>query len=107
RGFTQVLWLDAIEHKWLEEVGTMNLFVRIGDEVVTPPLSGGTLLPGITRKSVLELLRARGITVQERRISIDELREAHGKGTLKEVFGTGTAAIISPVGTLGFSDGNL
>ncbi len=107
RGFTQVLWLDALEHKWLEEVGTMNLFVRIGDEVITPPLSGGTLLPGITRKSVLELLRQRGVSVQERRIHIDELREANAKGTLKEVFGTGTAAIISPVGTLGFSDGNL
>jgi len=106
RGFTQVLWLDALEHQWLEEVGTMNLFLRIGDEVVTPPLEG-TLLPGVTRLSVIELLRKRGVKVTERRINIKEVRQAHADGTLKEIFGSGTAAIISPVGTLGFRDGNL
>lgn len=106
RGYTQVLWLDALEHKWLEEVGTMNLFLRIGDEIVTPPLEG-TLLPGVTRKSVIQLLREKGLKVTERRINIDEVRRTHADGSLKEIFGTGTAAIISPVGKLGFKDGDL
>jgi len=106
RGYAQVLWLDALEHRYIEEVGTMNLFVRIGDEVVTPPLDG-TFLPGITRESVLTLLRDWGVRTSERKLSIDELREAHQKGELREVFGTGTAAVISPVGGLGFQDGEL
>ncbi|WP_257462061.1 branched-chain amino acid aminotransferase [Archangium lipolyticum] len=106
RGYAQVLWLDALEHRYIEEVGTMNLFVRIGDEVITPPLDG-TFLPGITRESVLTLLRDWGTKVSERKLSIDELREAHQKGELREVFGTGTAAVISPVGALGFQDGQL
>jgi branched-chain amino acid aminotransferase len=106
RGFAQVLWLDALEHRYIEEVGTMNLFVRIGDEVITPPLEG-TFLPGITRESVLTLLREWGVKVSERKLSIDEMREAHAKGTLREVFGTGTAAVISPVGALGFQEGQL
>ncbi len=106
RGYAQVLWLDALEHRYIEEVGTMNLFVRIGDEIITPPLDG-TFLPGITRESALQLLRDWGMKVSERKLSIDELREAHKKGELREVFGTGTAAVISPVGALGFADGEL
>jgi branched-chain amino acid aminotransferase len=106
RGYAQVLWLDALEHKYIEEVGTMNLFVRIGDEVITPPLDG-TFLPGITRDSALALMRHWGMKVSERKLSITELRAAHAKGELKEVFGTGTAAVISPVGALGFAGGNL
>jgi branched-chain amino acid aminotransferase len=102
-GFAQVLWTDAIEHSALEEVGTMNLFVRIGDEVVTPPLTG-TILPGVTRASVIDLLRAWGITVNERRITVDELLAAQRNGLLGEVFGTGTAAVISPVGELGWKN---
>ena len=84
----------------------MNLFVRIGDEIITPPLDG-TFLPGITRESVLTLLRDWGMKVSERKLSIDELREAHKKGELREVFGTGTAAVISPVGALGFQEGQM
>lgn len=99
KGYAQVLWLDAAEHRWFEEVGTMNLLLRIGDEVVTPPL-GGSILDGVTRATALELLREWGVTVTERPISIDEVREAHAHGELREVFGTGTAAVISPVGEL-------
>lgn len=107
RGYAQVLWLDATEHRYVEEVGTMNLFVRIGDEVITPPLKGGTLLAGVTRDCVLTLLRDLGIKVTERRIAMDEIRGAHAAGTLNEVFGTGTAAVISPVGELGSEKGAL
>lgn len=107
RGYAQVLWLDAKEHKWLEEVGTMNLFVRIGDEVITAPLTDGTILAGITRNSVLQLLRDWGVKVSERRVSLDELKQAHAAGQLHEVFGSGTAAVISPVGELGFGGGSL
>jgi branched-chain amino acid aminotransferase len=103
KGYAQVLWLDASEHRWLEEVGTMNLFLRIGDEVVTPPL-GGSILPGITRDSVIRLLQHWKIPVAERPIAIDEVREAHARGTLTEVFGTGTAAVISPVKELCYKD---
>lgn len=106
KGYAQVLWLDAIEHRFVEEVGTMNLFVAIGDEVITPPLDG-TILPGVTRESVLRLLEARGLRGVERRVSIDEIRAASKAGTLKEIFGTGTAAVISPVGVLGFKDGDM
>jgi branched-chain amino acid aminotransferase len=106
RGYSQVLWLDAVERKYIEEVGTMNLFLRIGDEIITPPLEG-TFLPGITRESALTLLRDWGMKVSERKLSVGEVREAHRKGELREVFGTGTAAVISPVGGLGFEDGEL
>jgi branched-chain amino acid aminotransferase len=106
QGFDQVLWLDAIERRYVEEVGTMNLFVRVGDEIVTPPLDG-TILAGITRDSSLRLLRDWGLRVSERRISIDEIKRAHAAGELQEVFGTGTAAVVSPVGELGFPDGCL
>ncbi len=106
-GYSQVLWLDARERRYIEEVGTMNLFVRIGEEVITPPLDDGTLLGGMTRTSALQLLRDWGVPVSERRISVDELREAHAAGRLNEVFGTGTAAVISPVNELGFADGSI
>lgn len=97
-GYTQVLWLDGIERKYIEEVGTMNVFFIIGDEVITPELSG-SILSGITRMSVIELLKNKGYKVTERRISVQELYDAHAAGTLKEAFGTGTAAVISPIGT--------
>jgi branched-chain amino acid aminotransferase len=102
-GFAQVLWTDAVEHAALEEVGTMNLFVRIGDEFATPALSG-TILSGVTRDSVMTLLRKWGHTVNERRITVEELLSEHRSGRLKEVFGTGTAAVISPVSELGWKD---
>jgi branched-chain amino acid aminotransferase len=102
-GFAQVLWTDAVEHSALEEVGTMNLFVRIGDEFATPGL-GGTILAGVTRDSVITLLRKWGHNVNERRITVEELLAAHRSGRLKEVFGTGTAAVISPVSELGWKD---
>lgn len=97
--YSQVLWLDGVERKYIEEVGAMNMFFVLGDEVVTPALLG-SILPGITRKSVIEMLRSWGMKVSERRISIDEVAEAYKNGQLKEAFGTGTAAVISPVGEL-------
>jgi len=99
KGFTQVLWLDGIEGKYVEEVGTMNMFFLIGDELITPPLEG-TILPGVTRDSVLHLARDWGFKTSERKVSIDEAFAASEKGTLKEVFGSGTAAVISPVGEI-------
>lgn len=99
QGYTQVLWLDAVHRKYIEEVGTMNIFFVIGDEIITPPLSG-SILPGITRDSVLKLLHDWGHSVVERAITIDEVFEASQQGELHEVFGTGTAAVISPVGSL-------
>lgn len=104
RGYAQVLWLDALEHKYCEEVGVMNLFVHMNDEIVTAPLLG-TILNGVTRDSVLTLLRDWGYKVSERRYAFDEVVEAKTKGTLHEVFGTGTAAVISPVGELGHKAG--
>lgn len=101
KGFAQVLWLDALERRFVEEVGTMNIFFLIGGELITPPLTG-TILPGITRDSVLALTRAWGMKVSERPISIDEVVEAARTGKLEEAFGTGTAAVISPVGKLSY-----
>src|SRR5437870_4455574 len=98
-GYTQVLYLDGVHRKYLEEVGTMNMMVRIGDEVVTPAL-GGTILPGVTRDSALALMRKWGMKVRERPISIDEVIDAHSRGTLAEAWGTGTVAVISPIGEL-------
>jgi branched-chain amino acid aminotransferase len=106
RGYAQVLWLDAVEHRYCEEVGVMNLFVQLKDEIVTAPL-GGTILSGVTRDSVITLLRDWGHTVNERRFAFDEIVEARKDGTLGEVFGTGTAAVISPVGEFGHRDGTL
>ena len=101
KGFTQVLWLDGRQHKYIDEVGTMSIMVRIGDEVITPPLAG-TILAGVTRDSVLTLLRDWGYAVSERQLAIDEVVAAAADGTLKEMWGTGTAAVISPVGELAF-----
>ena len=103
QGYVQTLWLDGVERKYVEEVGSMNVFFIIGDEVVTPALVG-SILGGITRMSIIELLRSKGYTVNERRLSIDELTEAYRKGQLKEAFGTGTAAVISPIGELKYGD---
>jgi branched-chain amino acid aminotransferase len=106
-GFTQVLWLDGAHRKYVDEVGTMNIMMRIGDEVLTPPLSTNTILPGVTRDSVLTLLREWGIRVSERPIAIDEVIQAAHRGTLREVWGTGTAAVISPVGELAYKGERL
>ena len=103
KGFDQVLWLDAKEKKYVEEVGSMNMFFVIGDEVATPALVG-SILPGITRKSCLHILRDKGYKVSERRISIDEVIAAAENGPLKEAFGTGTAAVISPVGRIRYRE---
>lgn len=101
--YTQVLWLDGVERKYIEEVGTMNVFFKIDGEIITPALQG-SILPGITRMSALELLRSWGMKVTERRISIQELAEASKQGKLEEAFGTGTAAVISPIGHLKWGD---
>jgi len=101
--FTQVLWLDGVEQKYLEEVGTMNIFVNFKDEVATPALDG-SVLPGVTRSSVLEILKDWGIKHSERKISVDEVVSRFDKGEVNGVFGTGTAAIISPVGLLQYKD---
>ena len=101
-GFDQVLWLDAIERKYVEEVSAMNVFFVIGKSVVTPSLSG-TILEGITRASIIEILRDAGVDVQERKISVEELVEAHKAGELREAFGTGTAAVIAPIGHISWA----
>ncbi len=101
-GYSQVLWLDGVHRKYIEEVGAMNVMFRIGDEIVTPDLSG-SILPGITRKSCLEVLRNEGYKVSERRIAVDELVEAMENGTLKEAWGCGTAAVVSPIGELSYN----
>jgi len=98
-GYSQVLWLDGVERKYIEEVGAMNVLFKINGEIVTPELSG-SILPGITRKSCLELLRSWGYTVTERKISVDELITAARDGSLEEAFGSGTAAVVSPIGEL-------
>lgn len=103
QGYSQVLWLDGVEREYIEEVGAMNVFFVIGDEIVTPELQG-SILPGITRKSTIELLKSWGMKVTERRLSIHEVEEAAKNGSLKEMFGTGTAAVISPVGELKYKD---
>jgi branched-chain amino acid aminotransferase len=102
-GYSQVLWLDAHERKYLEEVGTMNIFVMFDDELATPPLAG-TILPGITRDAVLRIAADWGLNVKERKISIDEVMSGLKDGKVKEIFGCGTAAIIAPVGTLHYKD---
>ncbi len=99
KGYSQVLWLDGVERKYIEEVGAMNVMFKIDGEIVTPQLTG-SILPGITRKSCVELLRSEGYRVSERRISVDELEAAIDSGKLEEAWGTGTAAVISPIGEL-------
>ncbi|RUS49030.1 branched-chain amino acid aminotransferase [Cohnella sp. AR92] len=106
KGYTQVLWLDGVHRRYVEEVGSMNVFFKIGDTVVTPQLNG-SFLAGITRDSTLQLLRHWGVPVEERPITIDELVEACRSGELKEAFGTGTAAVISPIGELSYRDEKL
>ena len=101
--YEQVLWLDGVERKYIEEVGSMNIFFVIDGEVITPELQG-SVLPGITRKSALEVCKAKGIKATERRITIQEVADAYDAGKLDEVFGTGTAAVISPVGHLKWGD---
>ena len=103
RGYAQVLWLDGVERKYIEEVGAMNIMFKINGKVCTPMLSG-SILPGITRKSILELLQAEGRDPEERRISIDELIAAAEDGSLEEAWGCGTAAVVSPVGWLVYQD---
>lgn len=98
-GFSQVLWLDGKERKYVEEVGTMNVMFKIKGQLITAPLNG-TILPGITRDSILHLMREHGLSVKERPLTIDELMDAGRTGQLEEAFGTGTAAVISPIGQL-------
>ena len=99
-GYSQVLWLDGAERKYIDEVGTMNVMFKINGEVLTPDLSSGTILPGVTRDSVLKLLQSWGVPTAERQISLAELQQAAQDGTLEEAFGVGTAAVISPIGEL-------
>lgn len=103
KGYSQVLWLDAIERKYVEEVGTSNVFFKINGEFITPSLEG-SILPGVTRDSVIQLLKSWGKTVVERKISIQEVLEASVSGELEEAFATGTAAVISPIGELNWND---
>ena len=102
-GYTQVLWLDGVEQKYVEEVGSMNIFFVIDGEIVTPQLNG-SILPGITRDTVIDLAKEWGLPVSERQIAIDEVFAAAEAGKLDEVFGSGTAAVISPVGEIKYGD---
>ncbi len=104
RGYDQVLWTDAFEHKWLQEVGTMNVFFIFGNKAVTPSLEEETILEGVTRASAMTVLKEMGLTIEERKISIDELTDAYKSGKLTEIFGTGTAATISPIKELRYKD---
>ncbi len=99
KGYAQVLWLDGVDKKYVEEVGSMNVFFKINGEIITPALNG-SILEGVTRGSIIELLKHWNMPVTERRISMAEVREAHQNGQLEEAFGTGTAAVISPIGEL-------
>lgn len=102
-GYQQLLWLDGIEHRYVEEVGAMNIFFRFDEHIVTPDLHG-TILPGVTRDSVITLLEDAGQRVQQRRIAIEEVIDGARSGRLREVFATGTAAIVAPVGTIAYGD---
>jgi branched-chain amino acid aminotransferase len=106
KGYSQVLWLDGVHRRFVEEVGTSNIFFVIDGEMVTPPLRG-TILPGITRDSVIQLAGSWGMTVRERPIDIDEVADGLKSGRISEIFASGTAAVISPVGALGFHDREL
>ncbi len=103
RGYSQVLWLDGVERKYIEEVGAMNVMFKIDGEIVTPALTG-SILPGITRKSCIEVLKNKGYKVSERLLSIDELTDALENGKLEEAWGCGTAAVVSPIGMLSYKD---
>ena len=104
KGYSQVLWLDGVERKYVEEVGAMNVMFKINGEIITPELSSGSILPGITRKSCIEVLRSLGYKVTERLLSVDELIDALKTGKLEEAWGCGTAAVISPIGRLMYED---
>ncbi len=104
KGYDQVLWMDPFEHKYVQECGTMNVFFIIGNTAITPGLEQGTILGGVTRQSVITLLQELGLKVEERQLSIEEIIAAYEAGELKEVFGTGTAATISPIKELGYKD---
>ncbi|MDR1870900.1 MAG: branched-chain amino acid aminotransferase [Deltaproteobacteria bacterium] len=104
KGFTQLLWLDSVNHRFIEEVGSMNMFFVLDGKIVTSPLSSGTILPGITRASVLTVAQKLGVPAEERPLAIDELIEAIKSGRLTEAFGSGTAAVISPVGLLSYQE---
>ncbi len=103
KGYSQVLWLDGVERKYIEEVGAMNVMFKIGDEIITPKLTG-SILPGITRKSCIEILKSEGVNVSERLLSLDELTGSMRDGTLAEAWGCGTAAVVSPIGELCYKD---
>ena len=103
KGYSQVLWLDGVERKYVEEVGAMNVMFKIDGEIVTPLLTG-SILPGITRKSCIEVLKSKGYKVSERLLSVDELLQALKDGKLEEAWGCGTAAVVSPIGKLAFGD---
>ncbi len=103
-GYSQVLWLDGIEHKYIDEVGAMNVFFVIDGTVVTPALEEGNILPGVTRDSCIKLLKSLGYKVEERKLSLDEVIDAYNAGKLDEAFGTGTAAVVSPMGLLDTGD---
>ena len=103
KGYSQVLWLDGVERKYIEEVGAMNVMFKIAGEIITPELSG-SILPGVTRRSCVELLKSEGYRVSERKLSVDELIRAMDEGTLEEAWGTGTAAVVSPIGELCYKD---
>ena len=103
KGYSQVLWLDGVERRYVEEVGAMNVMFKIDGEIVTPALTG-SILPGITRKSCIEVLKTLGYKVSERLISVDELIKALSEGRLEEAWGTGTAAVVSPIGKLMYND---
>ncbi|MDD6057942.1 MAG: branched-chain amino acid aminotransferase [Clostridiales bacterium] len=105
-GYSQVLWLDGAHRKYVEEVGTMNIMFKIAGEIYTAPIEG-TVLPGVTRDSMLQILRKWGYKINEVALSIDELMKAGHNGTLEEVFGTGTAAVVSPVGALRYKDDEI
>lgn len=104
RGYDQVLWMDAFDHRYVQEIGTMNVFFKIGNKVITPDLENGTILEGVTRDSAIRVIRDLGFEVEERQVTIDELIEAYKNGELLEVFGTGTAATISLIRELGYKD---
>jgi len=103
KGYEQVLWLDGRENKYIEEVGAMNMFFKFKDALVTPPLLG-SILGGITRDSIIKLAKHMGVNVEERRLTVEDVFEAAEKGELEEAFGSGTAAVVSPVGRLAWND---
>lgn len=104
KGYDQVLWTDAAEHKYVQEIGTMNVFFILGNKAITPDLGAGTILAGVTRDSAITILKDMGLTVEERPVNIEEMIEAYKAGQLQEVFGTGTAATISPIKELKYKD---